>query len=216
MMRDDAGSDARCLKAIELTIRFVLRNFVLLGLFLFVTFLLFGMGREEGIAVGVLIVALYFAVAYRHYGRGNKASLIIAGLAGLTAANAAAAVYSNDGDDDASPAFNPATGLMMMGGVDAMGNPYGIDMNSGQMSGDDISMFDDNSHSVNPATGLPMMDNIVDTMGNPLGIDLNHHDDYVSISDDCNSASIFDTNSTFDTSSTFDYGCSSTGTGFDD
>ena len=210
MMRDDADSDARCFKAIELTIRFVLRNFVLFGFFLFVTFLLLGKEREGVIAVGFLIVALYFAVAYHHYGRGNKVSLIIAGLAGLTTANAAAAVYCNDGDDDLNPAFNPATGWMMMGGVDAMGNPYGIDMNSGQMSGDDISMFDDNSHSFNPATGLPMMDNIVDTMGNPLGIDLNHHDDYVSIFDDCNSASMFDT------SSTFDYGCSSTGTGFDD
>ena len=53
--------------------------------------------------------------------------------------------------------INPATGLPMVGGVDAGGNSYGFDSSSS---------FD----SINPATGLPMVGG-VDTGGNPYGFD---------------------------------------------
>lgn len=62
------------------------------------------------------------------------------------------------------PTINPATGLPMtggIGGVDAAGNPYGMDLS--QTDGLEI----------NPATGLPMMgEGAVDVAGNPYGMDL--------------------------------------------
>jgi hypothetical protein len=139
-MSYDSDSDARCLKAIELTIRFVLTCFVPLAFFLLAICLMFGKGVEPGVNVGLAIVVLYFTVAYHHYGRNNKASLVVAGLAGLTAAKAAiaaAALYSHNDVGDSSMDFNPATGLMMMGDFDTKGNLYGFGTISDGMSNDD-------------------------------------------------------------------------------
>jgi hypothetical protein len=55
--------------------------------------------------------------------------------------------------------INPATGLPMRGSLDVEGNPYGA-------SSLDHDMFD-----INPANGLPMMDNMLDIGGNPYGTD---------------------------------------------
>ena len=56
--------------------------------------------------------------------------------------------------------INPATGLPMVGGVDAGGNPYGFDSSSS---------FD----SINPATGQISYGG-VDVLGNPYGSDINN------------------------------------------
>jgi len=50
------------------------------------------------------------------------------------------------------PQINPATGLLMVGGFDTAGNPFGT-------SG---------ASQINPATGLPMVGG-VDVAGNPFG-----------------------------------------------
>ena len=52
----------------------------------------------------------------------------------------------------------------MVGGVDAGGNPYGVDLSGS---------FD----SINPATGLPTS-NGIDVGGNPYGIDLSSSFDH--------------------------------------
>jgi hypothetical protein len=172
----ESDSNARCLQAIELTIRFVLTCFVPLGFLLLGVCLLFEKGYKPGVNIGLAIVVLYFTVAYRHCGRGNRAALIVAGLAGLTAANAAAAVYSSNDAGDSSMDFNPATGLMMIGDFDTKGNLYGFGTISGGISGadasmfdDNISMFDDNHHRFNPVNGLPMVDDVTDIHGNMFG-----------------------------------------------
>jgi hypothetical protein len=141
-MPDYSDSNARCLTAIELTIRFVLTCFVQLGFLLLGICLLFEKGYKPGVSIGLAIVVMYFAVAYRHYGRGNRASLIVAGLAGLTAANPVVAKGSSD-EDDSNMDFNPATGLMMLGDFDTRGNLYGFGSISEVTSGDDASLFDD-------------------------------------------------------------------------
>jgi hypothetical protein len=141
-------------------------------------------------------------VAYRNVGRGNKTALVIAGLAGLTAANVAAEGYSANGASESSPAFNPTTGLMM-GEGDMMGQTFGGDINSGVMSGDDTQTFGDNDCSFNPANGLPMMDDVTDIHGNMVGT--NSVDDLMACSsltfDDSIAHTSFDdsfNNSTFD------------------
>lgn len=163
----DAESNARCIEAVKLTIRFVLLNCIQLGMFLLGVCAFFGKGLDPGIDVGLAIVVLYFTVAYKCYGRGNRASLIIAGLAGVTAAGAAAAMYSTndvewDSESSSSAAFS-------MAGLDAMGSPIGVDMNSDMMSSSDVSMSDDFHHSVNPANLLPMINDVVDIDGNMFG-----------------------------------------------
>ncbi len=68
---------------------------------------------------------------------------------------------------DSDTEINPATGLLVSGGVDVCGNPYGIDLNNST----------NNSFTeINPATGLPMSGG-VDVCGNPHGIDLNNPTD---------------------------------------
>lgn len=168
-MSDDSDSNARCRKAIELTIRFVATCAVPLAFLLFAVCMFFERGYKPGLDVGLAIVVVYFSVAYRHYGRGNRTSLIVAGLAGLTAANPAAAAYGSNNAADSSMDFNPATGLMMIGDFDTAGNFYGFGQIAGGMSGDDASMFDDNHLSFNPANGLPMIDDMTDIHGNMAG-----------------------------------------------
>jgi len=55
--------------------------------------------------------------------------------------------------------INPATGLPMRGSFDVEGNPYGA------------SNLDHDMFEINPANGLPMMDNMLDIEGNPYGTD---------------------------------------------
>jgi hypothetical protein len=162
----DAESNARCIEAVKLTIRFVLLNCIQLGLLLLGICIFFGEGLDPGINFGLAIVVLYFTVAYKQYGRGNRASLIIAGLAGLAAAGTAAAVSSINDEWDSESDFGAG---FMMAGFDGMGNPIGVDMNSGMMSSSDSSMSDDFHHSVNPANCLPMIDDVVDIHGNMFG-----------------------------------------------
>ncbi|BDT60200.1 hypothetical protein MasN3_36940 [Massilia varians] len=188
----DAESNARCIEAVKLTIRFVLLNCIQLGMFLLGICAFFGKGFDPGVNVGLAIVVLYFTVAYKCYGRGNRASLIIAGLAGVTATGAAAATYSNnDGEWDSES--NSSTGFVMAD-LDAMEDHNGVDMNSGMMSGSDVSMSDDFHHSVNPANLLPMINDVVDIHGNMYGT--TSVDDMMnssaSTSDDCFSHSSFD------------------------
>jgi hypothetical protein len=163
-----ADSDARCIKAFELTFRFLLLNLVYLFFLLFAVCVVFK-GYWPGVYVGYLIVFSYFTVAYNCYGRGNKASLIIAALAGLTVAGTgtAAAVYRvSDDEDDSESDF--ATGFVTAG-FDAMGSQIGVDMNSDMMSSSDASMSDDFHHSFNTANGLPMINDMVDIHGNIFG-----------------------------------------------
>lgn len=165
-MSGDSDSNARCLKAVELTFRFVLTCFVQLGALLFVVCLAFGKGRDPGVGAGMAIVIAYFTVAYHQYGRGNRASHIVAGLAGLTPSNPAATVYRSNDAGGSCPGFNPATGLMMMGDFDTSGNLYGLGNISGGGGSDDAPMFDEHHHSFNPANGLPMLDDSTDVHGN--------------------------------------------------
>lgn len=67
--------------------------------------------------------------------------------------------------------------------------------------------------TVNPASGLPMVDGCsgLDVAGNPFGLDL-HHDTWSPIPGSC-SDSIW-SSSVFDSSSTWDGGC--TGSSWDD
>jgi hypothetical protein len=76
---------------------------------------------------------------------------------------------------------NPATGLLMVGGVggvDVAGNPYGADLSHEPWAG-----FGDpaggpwiDDGAVNPASGLPMVGGVggVDVAGNPYGFDDSH------------------------------------------
>jgi hypothetical protein len=194
-MTDDSNSNARCIKAVELTIRFVVTCAVPLAFLLFAVCMFFERGYKPALDVGLLILLLYFIVAYRNVGRGNKTSIIIAGLAGYTAANAVAAVYSNDAGDS-SMEFNPATGLMMIGDFDTAGNFYGCGTMAGETSGDDASWFDDNHLSFNPANGLLMVNDAIDIHGNAFGN--NSMDDLM----DYNSSTIDDsiTHTSFDDS----------------
>jgi hypothetical protein len=121
----DAESNARCIEAVKLTVRFVLINCIQLGLFLLGICAFSGKGLDPGINVGLAILVFYFAVAYKCYGRGNRASLIIAGLAGVTAASAAAAMYITNDDEEDSESSS-LTGVVMPG-LDAMGNSNDID-----------------------------------------------------------------------------------------
>lgn len=66
-------------------------------------------------------------------------------------------------------------------------------------------------HPINPATGLPMLDDTcsIDVEGNPYGVDLHTHDRHKDSFNE--TSSIW--NDPFDQGSTFDH--SSTGSGFD-
>jgi hypothetical protein len=201
----EAESNARCIEAVKLTIRFVLLNCIQLGMFLLGICAFFGKGLDPGINVGLAIVVLYFTVAYKCYGRGNRASLIIAGLAGVTATGAAAAMYStNDGEWDSESSSSTE---FMMAGLDAMGSPGGVDMHSDMMSGSDVPMSDDFHHSVNPANLLPMINDVVDIHGNMFGTTF--VDDMLNSStssfDDSFSHSSFDSSSSFSSSSDDDW-----------
>ena len=182
-MIHDSDSDTRCLKAVELTVRFVVTCAVPLAFLLFVVCMCFGREYEPGVNVGMAIVVLYFVVAYHNVHRNNKILLIIAELAGLTTiktvgsfnananagAGAGAEGFNSSDADDSGSAINPATGLMMIGGFDTAVNTYGSGTISGGFSNDDISMFGDNHHSFNQANGLPMMDDVTDIHGNIFG-----------------------------------------------
>ena len=168
-MSKDSDSNARCLKATELTLRFMWNNLVPLGVILCAVCIPFRNGLEPGINVGVAIMVLYFTVAYNFYGRGNRTSAVIAALSGVAAGGASAAMNSASNSGSSSIEFNPATGLMMFGHVDAMGNPYGIDLAPGGAYCDDTSISDDDHFSFNPANGLPMFDNLTDMHGNIFG-----------------------------------------------
>lgn len=147
-MSEKLDSNARCLKAVELTFRFVLTCFVPLGLLLLGICLLLETGYKLGLNIGIAIVVLYFTVAYRQFGRGNKASRTVAALAGITAASAAAGACWHEGASDSGVEFNPATGLMMLGYFDTQGNAYGF----GELGGasDDVGgITDDDQHGCN-------------------------------------------------------------------
>lgn len=161
-------SDARCINAIELTARFVLTCFLPLAVLLFVVCLLFEKGYKLGVNAGLLIALVYFVASYRCYGRSDKFSLVIAGQAGLTQANSIAAVHRAQGVDE-NLAFNPATGLMMVGDFDTMGNSYGFGITSDDTPGWDSPPDDYNHHAINPASGLPMVDDVLDVHGNVFG-----------------------------------------------
>lgn len=176
-MSDDSDSNVRCFKAIELTLRFVVTCFLPLAFLGFGICLVFERGYRPGVDAMLITIVLYFAVAYRNVHRSNKTSSIIAGLAGLTKGevaggynvNAVARRCSADDEDDWLPAFNPATGLMMVGALDSAGNSFGFSGTSDWTSDDDASGFDGNHHSFNPANGLPMMDDVTDIHGNTFG-----------------------------------------------
>lgn len=136
-MSSDSDSNTRCVKAITLTIRFVITCFLPLGLLLLGVCLLLETGYRLGLNIGIAMVVVYFAVAYRQYGRNNKASRIVAALAGITAANVAAGACWHEDASASDLEFNPATGLMMMGDFDTKGNLYGFGSISDGMSNDD-------------------------------------------------------------------------------
>jgi hypothetical protein len=191
-----ADSNARCIRAVELTFRFLLTCFWPLGFLLVAVCLLFEKGYKPGLNTFVAIVCVYFTVAHNCYGRNKKASQIIDGLSGLHVRTALAGGCGAHDDVCSNPAFNPATGLMMMGDFDTNGNLYGFGTISGGISGEDASMFDDNHHSFNPANGLPMLDDSIDVHGNMYCT--NSMDDLMDYS-----SSIFDdsiTHSSFDDS----------------
>lgn len=210
-MSDDSDSNVRCLKAIELTLRFVVTCFLPLAFLGIGICLVFERKYRPGVDAVLIIMVFYFAIAYRNVHRDNRTSLIIAGLAGLTTGkyagrynvNAVAGRYRANDEDDWSPAFNPATGLMMVGAVDTAGNSYGSDAFSDWASDDGASMFDDNHNIFNPANGLPMIDDATDIHGNIFGT--NSMDDQMDYS-----SSTFDdsfTHTSFDesfNSSSFD------------
>lgn len=178
-MSKNSDSNARCLKAIELTFRFVLTCFVPLGFLLLAVCLLFEKGYRPGLNVALVIVVTYFIVAHNFYGRSDRVSWIIGGLAGLTGASPAAEVNGGNDAGESNMDFNPATGLMMLGDFDTSGNLYGFGTISGGSSSDDISMSNDYNHSFNPANGLPMIDDATDIHGNMFctnsADDLMHH-----------------------------------------
>lgn len=161
-------SDARCINAIVLTARFFLTCFLPLAVLLLGVCLLFDKGYKLGVSTGLLTAVVYFVVAYRCYGRSDRLSPVIAGLAGLTVVNSIAAVQRAKGVD-ANSAFNPATGLMMVGDFDTMGNSYGFGITSEDTPGWDSPSDDYNHHAVNPASGLPMVDDVLDVHGNVFG-----------------------------------------------
>lgn len=173
-MNDESDSNVRCLKAIELTLRFFITCFLPLAFLSFGICLVFERGYRPGVDAMMITIVLYFAIAYRNVHRDNKTASIIAGLAGLTKGkvagrsneNAVAGRCSADDEDDLTPAINPATGLMMVGALDTAGNSFGSGGTSDWTSDDDASGFDDNHHSFNPANGLPMVDDVTDIHGN--------------------------------------------------
>ena len=150
-MSKDSDSNARCLKATELTLRFVWNNLVPLGVLLCAVCIPFRNGVEPGINVGVAIMVLYFTVAYNFYGRGNRTSAVIAALSGVAAGGASAAMNSASNSGSSSIEFNPANGLPMFDDMtDMHGNLYGstsVDdlMGHGSAFDDSItdSLFDD-------------------------------------------------------------------------
>ena len=142
-MSDYSASNARCLKAIELTIRFVLTCAVPLAFLLVAVCMFFERGYKPGLDVGLAIAVLYFTVAYHNFGRGSRVSLVVAGLAGLNATNPAAATYSSNDVGDSNMDFNPTTGLMMIGDFDTKGNLYGFGSISEGMFDHDSSQSDD-------------------------------------------------------------------------
>lgn len=80
--------------------------------------------------------------------------------------------------DDDDTLINPATGLLMVGGIagfDAMGNTFGTSGCNDMLAGiNTVNGLTD----INPANGLPMVGD-VDVMGNPYGTDTyqdNHSD----------------------------------------
>lgn len=207
-MSDDSDSNVRCLKAIELTLRFVVTCSLPLAFLGMGICLVFERGYRPGVDAVLIIMLFYFAIAYRNVHRENRTSLIIAGLAGLTTgksagrynADAVAGRYSANDEDDWSPTINPATGLMMVGTLDTAGNSFGSGGTSDWTSDDDASGFDDNHHSSNPANGLPMLDDSTDVHGNMYCT--NSVDDLFD-----HSSSAFDDNSTHSSFDDTFYSC---------
>lgn len=191
-MSKDSDSNARCLKATELTLRFFWKNLVQLGCLLCAVCIVFGNGVEPGINVGVAIMVLYFVVAYKFYGRENRISAYIAALSGVASGGASAAMTSANTSGSSSIEFNPATGLMMFGHVDANGNPNGIDLAPGTTFHDDSYDSDENFYSVNPANGLPMLNSMIDIQGNPFGSSSDDYIDHSSAFDDCTTDAFVD------------------------
>lgn len=176
-MSDESDSDVRCLKAIELTLRFIVTCFLPLAFLSFGICLVFERGYRPGVDAMLITIVLYFAIAYRNVHRDNKTSSIIAGLAGLTTgkvagrynANAVAGRCGADDEDDWLPAFNPATGLMMVGALDSAGNSFGSGGSSDRTSDDEAFGFDESHHTFNPANGLPMVNEVTDIHGDTFG-----------------------------------------------
>ena len=191
-MSKDSDSNARCLKATELTLRFFWTNLVPLGFLLCAVCILFGNGVEPGINVGVAIMVLYFVVAYNFYGRENRISAVIAALSGVASGGAAAAMNSANNSGSSSIVFNPATGLMMLGPVDTKGNPYGVDLAPHATFHDDSYESDDDFYSINPANGLPMLNDMIDIQGNPFGSSSDDYTDHSTAFDDCTTDTSFD------------------------
>lgn len=163
----EAESDARCIEAVKLTIRFVWVNFIPLAMLLLAICIVFGKGYEPGVDVGLMIVFVYFTVAYKQYGRGNRASLIIAGLAGLAVAGTAAAGSAItrgewDSESESDAGFTTP-------GFDTMGNLNDVNLNLGMTPSSDTFISDDLHSSVNPANCLPMLNDVVDIHGNMFG-----------------------------------------------
>lgn len=187
-----SDSNARCLKATELTLRFFWRNLVPLGFLLCAVCILFGNGVEPGINVGVAIMVVYFIVAYNFYGRENRISAVIAALSGVASGGASAAMNSASNSGSSGIEFNSATGLMICGHVDAKGSPYGTDPAPGTTFHDDSYDSDDDFYSVNPANGLPMLNSMIDIQGNPFGSSSDDYIDHSSAFDDCTTDAFVD------------------------
>ena len=66
----------------------------------------------------------------------------------------------------------------------------------------DESSFNEPLHSVNPANGLPMLNDTVDVAGNPFGTD--YTTSIADTSSSCDSGSMFDGSSSWDSGPTFD------------
>ena len=163
---------ARFFAAIGLTLRFAFYSIQLhVALCLLVLFI-FHLGTEHMFLVAAMYFGVFFTVAFLEHGRGSTAIRMVALLAGLGAAGIARVAGDSASDNDNEfpqmTQLNPSTGLPLVagiGGVDVAGNAYGMaPFNSSSdddwSSSANFGASSDLHHSVNPANGLPMVNDM--------------------------------------------------------
>lgn len=191
-MLNAEDSDARCLRAAALTLRFLVTGFLPLGLLLAGACLLSGKSHDTGVNMGVAVLVAYFTAAHNLYGRSRAVAQVIAGLACLGTQNAAtggqAAAFGI--------ALNLPSDFTMANSARTAAIPVGGMVYAVTEAGDcsllsDHDDDDDDGYWVNPGTGLPMMNSVVDVHGNIFGTcpaddvvhqDFSTHDDIAACS----------------------------------